>query len=87
MVSAQQNGGASDFTFTPPTTTNNPQSMLLLLLLHKKRRHSTDGRRHTSVYVLMDTLSYSIHIQFFAQNQSLLSPIENQIITKKSAQE
>ena len=29
------------------------------------------------------SLSYSIHIQFFSQNQSLLSPIENQIITKR----
>ena len=37
----------------------------------------TQRRRHNNKYVYVSTgvLSYSIHIQFFSQNQSLLSPI------------
>ena len=34
---------------------------------YKQDKH--DGKK---VYVSMDVLSYSIHIQFFSQNQSLL---------------
>ena len=37
------------------------------------------------VSVLTGVLSCSIHIQFFSQNQSLLFPIENQIIIKRVA--
>ena len=45
-----------------------------------------NGRRHTNKYVsvLLGGLSCSLHIQFFSQNQSLLSLIQNQIIKKKS---
>ena len=44
-----------------------------------------NGRRHTNKYVsvLMGLPPYSIHIQFFSQNQSLLSSIENQIFIKR----
>ena len=40
-------------------------------------KESLNGRRHTNKYgsVLTGVLSYSIHIQFFSQNQSLLFPI------------
>ena len=59
-------------------------------LLHKrtkKGRHSTDGDvydKHVFVSMgVLGVLSYSIHIQFFSQNQSLLSSIENQIFIKR----
>jgi len=44
-----------------------------------------NGGRHNLKYgyVSMDVLSYSIHIQLFSQNQSLLSPISNQIIIER----
>ena len=44
-----------------------------------------NGGRHNLKYVSisMGLLSYSIHIQLFSQNQSLLSPISNQIIIKR----
>ena len=47
--------------------------------------YSTD-RDINDKYVSVSTgvLSYSIQIQFFSQNQSLFSPIKNQIIIKKS---
>jgi len=47
--------------------------------------YSFNGRRHNHKYVSFstDVLSYSIHIRFFSQNQSLLSLIENQNITKR----
>ena len=35
------------------------------------------------VYVSIGILLYSIHIQFFSQNQSLLSSIQNQMIIKR----
>ena len=85
MVSAQRNKGASVIAFTPT-----PRSMLLPLLLHEqnKRRHSTDGDVYDKyAYVLMAVLPYSIHIQFFSQDRSLLSLIENQMIIKKATRE
>ena len=41
-----------------------------------RTKKAFDGRRHTGnkyVYVSMDVLAYSIHVQFFSHNQSLLS--------------
>ena len=48
-----------------------------------------NGQRHTDNYVSvwMGVLSYLIHIQFFSQNQSLLSSISNQIIIKRVSRE
>ena len=85
-MSAQRNRGASVIAFTPTQ-----RLILLPLLLHqqtKKLMHSTDGDVYNKyVFVLMGVpagvLSYSIHIQFFLQNQSLLSSIENQIFIKR----
>ena len=59
MASAQQNRGAIDVT---PTTTN---------------KEEFNGQRHNYKYlfVLSGVLIYSIHMQFFSQNQSLFSPI------------
>ena len=51
MVSAQQNRGASDISFTPTPT---PQSMLLLLLLllllSRTKKHSTNRGTTISMY-------------------------------------
>ena len=68
MVSTQRNGGASviahgiDVTPTPPT----PQM-----------KKTSNRWRHNDKYlfVSINVLSYSIHIQLFSQNQSLLSQI------------
>ena len=42
-------------------------------------KEAFNGQRHTNTYVSISMvgLSCSLHIQFFLQNQSLLSPIEN----------
>ena len=45
----------------------------------------TESLYNKYVFVSTGVLSYSIHIQFFSQNQSFLSPIENQIIIKRVA--
>ena len=44
-----------------------------------------NGQRHNNKYVpsSVGVLSYSIHIQFFSQNQSLLCQIQNQIIIQR----
>ena len=85
MVSFQQNRGASNIAFAP-TTTSTPRSMLFLLLLHKQTKKAINGQRHNNKYVFvsMDILSYSIHIQFFLQNHFVLSLIENQITIKNN---
>ena len=62
---AQGNGGASvAFSCINATPTTQPNKAF-------------NGRIHNNkyVYVLTGVLSYSIHIQLFSQNQSLLSPI------------
>ena len=68
MVSAQRNGGASIIAFkgiyVTPTPTPTPTN-----------EEAFNGQRHNNdkyVSVSMDVLSYSIHIQFFSQNQFLL---------------
>ena len=85
MVSAQQNGGASVIAFrginvTPTTTDVTPTPTPT-----PTNEEAFNGRRHNDKYVSVSTgvLSYSIHIRFFSQNQSLLIPIENQNITKR----
>ena len=72
MVSAQKDRGASDIAFTPTPT---PRSMLLLL--NEQKKMAFNGWRHTDKYIFvsMGVLSYSIHIQFFSQNQSIPSSI------------
>ena len=73
MVSTQQNRGASDITFrgidvTPTTTDVTPT-------LTPTNEEAFNGRRHNHKYEYdsMDVLSYSIYLQFFSQNQPLLS--------------
>ena len=48
-------------------------------------KKASNGRRHNDKYLYfsLGVLSYSIHIQFFSQNQSLLSSLQNQIIIKR----
>ena len=47
-------------------------------------KEAFNGRRHTDKYVSVSTggLSCPLHIQFFSQNQSLFSLIENQTISQ-----
>ena len=72
MAFTQRNGGASVIAFhgIDVTPTSTPTST-------PTKEEEFHGRRHNDKYVsvLMGGLSYSIHIQFFSQNQSLLSPI------------
>ena len=80
MVSAQRNGGASviasrGIDVTPTPTPTNEEAFNGLRINDKY------------VYVQMGALSYSIHIQFFSQNQSLFSLIQNKIIRKKVTRE
>ena len=88
MVFAQRNGGANA---TPQreekrTETTAQREELQYLYESIVTLQLLNGRRHTNKYVsvLMGLPPYSIHIQFFSQNQSLLSSIKNQIIIKKS---
>ena len=43
----------------------------------RRRKSTNNGRRHNGkyMYASMSVLSYSIHIQFFSHNQSILSLI------------
>ena len=63
MASAQRNGVASVIAFSGINPTPTPMN-----------EEAFNRRRHNDKYVYdsMDVLSYSIHIQFFSQNQSLL---------------
>ena len=68
MASDQRNGGASIIAFSginvaPTPTPTNKEAF-------NRRRYNN---KHGSI--LTGVLSYSIHIQFFSQKQSLLSPI------------
>ena len=82
MVSAQRNRGASDilysYCYSYSTVDVTPTST-------PRAKKAFNGQRHNGKYVSISTgvLSYSIHIQFFSQNQSLLSSIQNQMIIKR----
>ena len=84
MVSAQRNGGANatpqrEEKRTETTAAREGITVRIVTL------QLLNGGRHNLKYVSisMGLLSYSIHIQLFSQNQSLLSPISNQIIIKR----
>ena len=47
-------------------------------------QHTQTQTQDKYVSVLTGVLLYSTHIQLFSQNQSLLSPISDQIFIKKS---
>ena len=78
MLSTQRNGGASFIVFrgidVTLTLTPTPTPTLTLTPTNKE---AFNGQRHNDKYVSVSTgvLLYSIHMQLFSQNQSLLSPI------------
>ena len=76
MAFTQQNGGA----LTPQREEKRTETTVQILT-----PELPNGRRHNNKYVSVSTgvVPYSIHIQLFSQNQSLLSLIWNQIIIKE----
>ena len=68
MASTQRNGGESIIAFSGINVTPTPTPT---------NKEAFNRQRHNNKYgsVLTGVLSYSIHIQFFSQKQSLLSPI------------
>ena len=70
--------GGADATLQREEKRTETTVRIVTLQLLNRRRHN-----HKYVSFSTDVLSYSIHIRFFSQNQSLLSLIENQNITKR----
>ena len=85
MEFAQQHRKCKCYSFctinvTPPTSTPTPT-------ITNKEAFNRQRCNYKYVDVSTGALSYSVHIQFFSQSESLLSPIENQIIIKREKKE
>jgi len=82
MISPSGTGGDSDILFVQSCYSYSTIEVTPTPTPIPTNKEASNGQRHKCqvyIFVSMDIMSYSIHIQFFSQNQFLLSLIQNQI--------